>query len=331
MSPVPDSGASTRTASASADGGQTALVTGAAGFIGSHLVEGLLDRGYRVRGLDSLAGGHRDRLATARSHDRFAFVEGDVRNRETVGRALADVDHVYHLAADTSVPASFDRPATVTDVNCTGTATVLEAATARSVEALVLASSAAVYGSAVTPPTAETAPLDPESPYALSKRYGEQLLEMAADDHTPSTTAVRYFNVYGPRQDPDGPYAAVVPAVARRLLDGRPPVIYGDGEQTRDFVYVSDVVDATIRATACDCDTVLNVASGTRTSITDLATILADIVDSPVDPVYEPARAGDIRHSGADISRAREQLGFEPTVSLREGLERTVAGIQNRS
>lgn len=323
----------------------TALVTGAAGFIGSHLVEGLRSRGYRVRGFDNCSSGDRSRLDDVWADEDFEFVEGDVRDERAVRETMEGVDVVFHHAADTSVPASFDRPAWVTDVNCTGTATVLEAAREAAVDSLVFASSASVYGSDVSPPTPEDAPLRPESPYALSKRYGEDLLDIANgdegadgdgsgdadsdDENGLDAVAVRYFNVYGPGQDPSGPYAAVIPAFVERLLAGDPPVIYGDGGQTRDFVHVADVVDATIRAAERDCSGPINVGNGQRTSIHELATTLRDILGVDVDPELAPPREGDVRHSGADITRAREQLDFEPSVGLREGLENTVAAYRD--
>lgn len=299
---------------------ETALVTGAAGFIGSHLVEGLRERGYRVRGIDNLSTGRRANLAAVWDDPGFSFLEGDVRDRSAVERATEGVDCVFHLAARTSVPGSFDQPAETTAVNCTGTATVLAAASEHDAR-VVLASSAAVYGSDVAVPTPEDAPLSPESPYALSKRYDEQL----ATQVNVEAVALRYFNVFGARQDASGSYAAVVPAFVERLRAGDPPTIYGDGEQTRDFVHVADVVDATVRAGKCDCaGEVLNVGCGRAISINELARTLADVLDRDAEPVHESRREGDVRHSRADISRARRLLEYEPQVSLAAGLERTV-------
>jgi nucleoside-diphosphate-sugar epimerase len=300
---------------------ETALVTGAAGFIGSHLVEGLLDRGYRVRGLDNLSSGRRENLTTVWDDEAFAFVEGDVRDGEAVARAADGVDFVFHLAARASVPASVEQPANTTDSNCTGTATVFAAARERDAR-VVFASSTAVYGSDAPVPTSEDAALSPESPYALSKQYGEDLARQLELD----AVSLRFFNVYGPRQDASGAYAAVIPAFIGRMRAGERPVIYGDGEQTRDFVSVGDVVDATIRAAkGGTTGRVYNVGSGRRTSITELVAALNDVLGTDLDPVYDDPRPGDIRHSGADISRARAELGYEPDVDLREGLAETVA------
>jgi nucleoside-diphosphate-sugar epimerase len=300
---------------------ETALVTGAAGFIGSHLVEALLDRGYRVRALDDLSTGRRDNLDGVSERDAFRFVEGDVRDEATVERVANGVDRVFHLAARTSVPASVETPAETTSVNCTGTATVFAAAREHDAR-VVFASSAAVYGSDVPVPTPEDASLSPESPYALSKRYGERLAGAADVD----AVSVRFFNVFGPRQDADGPYAAVIPAFVERMRAGQRPVIYGDGEQTRDFVFVGDVVDATVRAAEHGTPGgVYNVGSGGRVTITGLVEALNGVLGTDLDPVYDDPRPGDIRHSGADISRARADLDYEPTVGLREGLSETVA------
>jgi nucleoside-diphosphate-sugar epimerase len=301
---------------------ETALVTGAAGFIGAHLVDGLLERGYRVRGLDNLSTGDRDTLDGVRENQRFSFVEGDVRDRETVERAADAVDCVFHLAARTSVPGSVENPAETTDINCTGTATVFTVARERDAR-VVFASSAAVYGSDVPVPTPEDAPLSPESPYALSKRYGEGLVRGTDTD----AVALRFFNVFGPGQDADGPYAAVVPAFLRLMRAGEQPVVYGDGRQTRDFVFVDDIVDAAVRAAERETPAdVYNVGSGGRVSVLDLVDALNDVLGTDLDPVHDEPRPGDIRHSGADISRAREDLAYDPTVDLRDGLAAIVDG-----
>ena len=302
---------------------ETALVTGAAGFIGSHLVEGLLDRGYQVRGLDNLSTGGRGNLETVRDDERFMLVEADVCDAEAVTSGVADVDCVFHLAAHTSVPESVAEPAETTAVNCTGTATVLEAAREHDAR-VVFASSAAVYGSSAPVPATEDAPQSPTSPYALSKQYGEQL----ARQLDLSAVALRYFNVYGPGQDADGPYAAVIPAFIERMRAGERPIIYGDGKQTRDFVFVEDLVSATVRAARREPpDTVYNVGSGEGVSILELVDALNDVLGTDLEPVHEERRPGDIRHSRADISRARADLGYTPDVSLREGLAETVSGI----
>ena len=304
---------------------RTALVTGASGFIGSHLVDALLERNYRVRGLDNLQTGNRENLDAAWKAEEFEFFEGDIRNEDIVERAVAGTDSVFHLAADISVQGSIDSPSRTTEINCGGTATVIEAARDKGVEEFVLASSAAVYGSTTSLPVSEDDPLDPESPYALSKRYGEQLAAQVAERNPMNCVSLRFFNVYGPRQDPGGEYAAVIPAFIERLLDGQPPVIYGDGEQSRDFVYVGDVVAGLIAGAERSPEySVVNLGCGRRITINELASRLNEVIGTDLEPEYGPAREGEVRHSGADISRAREVLGFEPAVEFVEGLEETV-------
>lgn len=305
---------------------QQALVTGAAGFIGSHLVDSLLDQNYRVRGLDSLRTGSKANLDTALQSDTFEFIEGDIRDRDIVDECVTEVDVVFHLAASISVQDSINAPTQTTAVNCAGTATVLEAARDAGVDDVVLASSAAVYGSADSVPVSEDEPLSPESPYALSKRYGEQLAAQIDQRNDVNCVSLRFFNVFGPRQDPAGDYAAVIPAFIQRVRNGEPPVIYGDGEQTRDFVHVDDVVQGLIRAAehSPPCP-VINIGAGRRITINRLASLVIDLVGSACTPEYGPARDGEVRHSEADISRATDLLGYTPKVELRDGLEETIA------
>ncbi|WP_436934637.1 GDP-mannose 4,6-dehydratase [Halovenus marina] len=302
-----------------------ALVTGVAGFIGSHLAAELLDRGYEVRGLDNFDTGSRHNLQSFRANDRFSLTEGDIRDGETIETVTTGVDYLFHEAAVSSVPQSIEDPTTPTDVNCTGTATVLDAARTADVESVVVASSAAVYGSSGSLPKVETEPVDPESPYALSKRYTEELAMQCADLYGIETVALRYFNVFGPRQDPSGAYAAVIPKFIELMADGQRPTIFGDGEQSRDFVSVDDVVDANIRAAERDVSgEICNVARGERTTINELVETINDALGSDKAPKYDEPRPGDIRHSVADIKKARERLGYEPTVSFEAGIERLV-------
>lgn len=309
------------------DTDDTALVTGAAGFIGARLSAELLDRGYDVYGVDSYASGSPERVAELAERDRFRFVEGDIRDASLVCRLLDDVDAVFHQAALTSVGRSFDEPVETSDVNCTGTATLLSEAAGRGLDSIVVASSASVYGSGASQPVSEDAPLEPESPYAASKCWTERLAIQLDDRLDASVVALRYFNVYGPGQDPSGAYAAVVPAFVSRVRNGRPPVVHGDGKQTRDFVHVRDVVRANVAAAESDrTGEAYNVGSGERTSINELAALCADAADVDVTPESAPARDGDVRHSWADISKIRADLGFEPTVDLRDGIAELVAG-----
>lgn len=302
----------------------SALVTGAAGFIGSHLVDGLLERGYYVTGLDNFSTGSGENLEHAMRDDQFNPIEADIRDRETIEEALTDVDAVFHLAAYTSVPGSFEQPEYVSAVNCTGTATVLSAAADTSVESVVLASSAAVYGSDAPVPVDESVATHPESPYASSKLYAEQLGKQFASEFGMDVVSLRYFNIYGPRQDPEGEYAAVVPKFIELMNEGARPVIFGDGKQTRDFVFVSDVVQANVAAAEGGENGVFNIGYGERVSVTELVEQLNDVFESNHRPVYDDPRPGDIKHSVADISKTRDRLGFEPEIELKEGLAKTI-------
>ena len=307
---------------------ETALVTGAAGFIGSHLVEGLLDRGWVVRGLDDLSTGHLENLDSVRESESFNFIEGDIRDRATVQEAVGEADAIFHQAALASVPGSFKDPQAVTTRNCTGTATVMDVAADQDVESVVVASSSAVYGSGEPLPKTETQPVSPESPYAASKHYTETVARQVGDRAGIDVSALRYFNVYGPRQDPEGEYAAVVPKFIDQLLAGDRPTIFGDGEQTRDFVFIQDVVAANVVAATGGCSGVFNVASGSSVTINDLVTALQQALNREVEPIYDDPRPGDIRQSSADVSKARDTFGFEPTVSFEEGIDRTVEWFQ---
>lgn len=302
-----------------------ALVTGAAGFIGSHLTEALLNQGYEVQGLDNLSSGSLDNLSAVSDHNSFSFIRGDIRDSETVEKGIDGADYVFHQAAVASVHRSFDEPSVISDVNCTGTAQLLEKAATHDVDTVVVASSAAVYGSGGELPKQETMPVTPESPYALSKQYTERAAMQLADHNEFDAVGLRYFNVFGPRQYPDGEYAAVIPKFIHLMLDDDRPVVFGDGEQSRDFVFIEDVVQANIKAAESNCtDAVLNVARGKRTTINELIDRLNEILGTAIEPVYEAPRPGDIRHSGASISNARDAVGYEPAIGFTDGLEQTV-------
>jgi len=303
---------------------RTALVTGAAGFIGSHLVDGLLDRGWTVCGLDDFSTGSPENLDSARQSESFTFIEGDIRDQRTVRQAMNEVDTVFHQAALASVPGSFDDPQNVTTRNCTGTATVMDIAVEQDVDSVIVASSAAVYGSGGPLPKVEDQPVTPESPYAASKYYTEKVTCQIGNQAGINAVALRYFNVFGPRQDPDGEYAAVIPKFINLLLKGDQPTIFGDGEQSRDFVFVKDVVAANVAAATSGNSGIINVASGTSVTINELVTALNCILEREIKPIYEDPRPGDIRHSTADISKASKSIEFHPTVSFEEGLIQTV-------
>ncbi len=302
----------------------TALVTGVAGFIGSTLADTLLDRGYTVRGIDNFATGRKAMLETIDA-DAFSFHEGDIRDRELLDTLCADVDYVFHQAAVPSVPRSVEDPVTTTDANCTGTATMLDAARNADVDTVVVASSSSVYGSSEELPKVETMEPNPESPYALSKYYTEKLALQCSDLYDIDTVALRYFNIFGPRQDPEGEYAAVIPKFIDLMLDGERPVIYGDGEQSRDFTYIDNAIQANILAAEGDATgEAFNVGTGGRVTVNELVTQLSEVLETEIKPIYDDPRPGDVRHSHADISKAKEVLGYEPAVGFAEGLKRTI-------
>jgi UDP-glucose 4-epimerase len=303
----------------------TALVTGVAGFVGSNLATTLLDRGYDVRGLDNLATGRRRNLESLERRDDFQFTEGDVRDADTVETLVESADYVFHQAAVPSVPRSVDDPVTTTDANCTGTATVLDAARGESVDTVVVASSSSVYGSTEELPKVETMDPRPESPYALSKYYTEKLALQCDELYNFDTAALRYFNIFGPRQDPDGEYAAVIPKFVNLLLSGERPVIFGDGEQSRDFTYIDNAVEANVAVAESNVGgEMFNVGCGGRVTINELVERLNEIIGTDVDPRYDSSRPGDVRHSHADISKAKELLGYDPAINFTEGLKQTV-------
>jgi|AntDeeMetageno50_2_1112565.scaffolds.fasta_scaffold00853_6 nucleoside-diphosphate-sugar epimerase len=309
---------------------RSALVTGAAGFIGSHLVDTLLKEGWNVTGLDNCSTGTQSNLSNA--GEPFELIEGDLRNETALETAIEGVDVVFHHAAAISVPESVEHPARTTDVNCTGTAKLLEAARNEGVDRVILASSAAVYGSDVEIPVSEAAPTVPESPYALSKRYTEQLALQYAEQYELDAVALRYFNVFGPRQDPEGEYAAVIPQFIQLMADGQRPVIYGDGEQSRDFVHVDDVVAANIAAATAGCDgEIFNVAGGSRITINELVEIINGVLGTDLQPTYDDPRPGDVRHSQASISKAESMLGYSPAVGLEAGLRETATQFKQVS
>ena len=303
----------------------TALVTGAAGFIGSNLSEALLDRGYEVRGVDNFATGRRENLDPLESRDDFEFREADIRDDGAMADAVDGVDSLFHQAAVASVPRSVEDPVTSTDANCTGTATVLDAARRADVDTAVVASSSSVYGASEELPKIETMPTTPESPYALSKYFTEELALEFSDFYDIDTVALRYFNVFGPRQDPEGQYAAVIPKFVSLMLDGERPVVFGDGEQSRDFTYIDNAVQANVLAAEGDVTgEAFNVGTGGRVTVNELVGTLNDLLGTEIDPVYDDPRPGDVRHSHADVSKAADLLGYDPEVGFEAGLERTV-------
>ena len=303
--------------------GQSFLVTGGAGFIGSHLVEELLGRGAQVRVLDNFFTGHRRNLEPWL--DRIELIEGDIRDLDTCRKACEGMQHVLHQAALGSVPRSIDDPATSIAVNVGGTANVFAAARDAGIGRVVYASSSAVYGDSDKLPKREGQEGRPLSPYAVSKWMNEELAEVYGRCYGMSFAGLRYFNVYGPRQDPNGPYAAVVPRFFDHVGAGKAPTIFGDGRQSRDFTFVKDVVEANLRAATARFEgaQVFNIGAEGTTSVTDLAETIIAIMGANLKPAYLDPRPGDILHSQADTSRARELLGYRPTTELSAGLAQT--------
>ncbi len=316
------------------------LVTGGAGFIGSHIVDALVDAGHDVVVLDDLSSGHRENLAGI--IDRIGFIEGDVRDAETCLKAAEGCDGIFHEAALVSVPDSINRPRDNHEINITGTLNVLEAARVNGVKRVVFASSAAIYGDNPELPKREDMLPEPKSPYALAKLAGEYYLKIYAECFGIDTVALRYFNVFGPRQDPSSMYSGVISIFSERIAKGLPIAIYGDGQQTRDFVNVADIVQANLLAmttsslrsnqesphqppTSNDQQiggnfVALNVATGTSTSLLSLLESLEVLVGQTAERKFLPVRDGDIQHSLADISKVRNGLGYTPGVELKEGL-----------
>ncbi|MDW7759387.1 MAG: SDR family oxidoreductase [Acidobacteriota bacterium] len=301
------------------------LVTGGAGFIGSHLAAALLSRGQSVRVMDNFLTGKRENLAPfLKDIDLF---EGDIRDPEACRKAVRGVRHVHHQAALPSVPRSVEDPRTTNDINVTGTLNMLLAARDAGVESFVFASSSSVYGDDPGLPKKEGREGAPLSPYAASKLAGEVYGRIFHDLYGFRAVSLRYFNVFGPRQDPFSQYAAVIPLFITRMLEGRAPIIYGDGEQSRDFTYVADIVEANILAASAEPagGAVMNVACGRRTTVNHLAEILARELGAEVRAVHADPRPGDILHSYADIERAGRLIGFKPSVPLEDGLAATAA------
>jgi UDP-glucose 4-epimerase len=305
----------------------TDLVTGGAGFIGSHLVARLALEGRRVRVLDNGGTGRWENLAAVRGD--IEVITGDVRDPAVVSSAVRGCEVVFHQAAEVSVPGSIADPRETYAVNVDGTMNVLLAARDAGCCRVVVASSSAVYGPSHQLPKHEEMLPQPISPYAATKLADEHLCTVFHETYGLETVALRYFNVYGPRQDPTSPYAAAIPKFLQALSIGERPVVYGDGEQTRDFVFVEDVVTANVRAATAPAAAGLgcNVATGHSVTLNAILAMLASVMDVEVAPIYRPARAGDVRHSAADVSRARERLGFTADIGLEEGLTRTIGAL----
>jgi UDP-glucose 4-epimerase len=306
------------------------LVTGGAGFIGAHVVEALVGRGHHVRVLDNMSTGYEDNLE--RVLPKIDLLREDLRDESAIDRACQQVDVVFHLAAMPSVPRSLDDPLTSFEINARGTLNVCLAARNRGVKRVVYSASSSAYGDSVELPKVETMPPQPKSPYAADKLYGEHVCRVFTEAYGLPCVALRYFNVFGPRQRPDSAYAAVIPKFADAFLRNERPTIFGDGEQSRDFTYVANAVAANLLAAEAPeaPGRTFNVGNGTRTTLNELLRIIARECGAQPVATYAPPRRGDVLHSQADIRLAQRHLGYAPSVGLDEGLRNTVAWFRSR-
>ena len=302
------------------------LVTGGAGFIGSNIVEALLKIGHEVRVLDNFATGKRENILPLLKDSKLSMIEGDLRSFHIVRAAVKGVDYILHQGALPSVPRSINDPITSNDVNILGTLNILEAAKEFGVKRVVLASSSSIYGNSETLPKEETMPVNPMSPYALTKYAQERYCQIFYQLYGLETVALRYFNVFGPNQDPTSQYSAVIPKFIKAIMNDKEPVIYGDGTQSRDFTYVENNVWANLLACTAEKapGEVINIACGERYTLHELVQMINDILGKNIEPRFEADRAGDVKHSLASIDKAKEILGYEVKVDFREGLKRTI-------
>jgi UDP-glucose 4-epimerase len=303
---------------------KTFLVTGGAGFIGSHIAEALVARGDKVRVLDNLSTGHIANMASF--HDRIEFIHADLLAASSVAQAVRGVDCVFHHAALASVPLSVERPLDVHAACATGTLILLDEARRAGVRRVVYAASSAAYGDQPKSVKQETDPISPLSPYAASKLAGELYCQAFTSSYGMETVALRYFNIFGPRQDPNSPYSAVIPLFITIMLAGKQPVVYGDGLQSRDFCFVSNVVKANLLAADAQgvAGRIFNIGCGKSIDLLTLLRILNQLLKMDVKPRHDPPRAGDVRESRADITEARRNLKYEPEVDFEEGLHRSI-------
>ncbi len=300
------------------------LITGGAGFIGSNIAKRLVRDGESVRVIDNFSTGKKNNIDEIK--DKIDVIEGDIRDTESVLKAVKDVDFIIHQAALPSVPRSIKDPVTANDVNVTGTLNLLNAAKNSKIKRFVYASSSSVYGDTPILPKREDMPPNPQSPYAVTKLTGEYYCSVFYKVYGLPTVSLRYFNVFGPYQDPESQYAAVIPKFINSVLHHNSPVVYGDGEQSRDFTFIDNVVDANILSCRNDKSSgkVLNIACGNRYTLNRLLTEVSYLTGNKANPQFIEPRSGDIRHSQADISSARELIGYRPKIDFREGLKRTV-------
>ncbi|MCF7906883.1 SDR family oxidoreductase [Patescibacteria group bacterium] len=305
------------------------LVTGGAGFIGSNLVKKLLESNNYVRVVDNFSTGKKENIEEFLNNKNFELIEGDISNPKTTKGVVKNIDFVFHEAAIPSVPRSINNPFASNKANIDGTLNVLIAARDANVKKLVYASSSSIYGDSVKLPKQENDPINPISPYALTKLAGERYCQLFAQLYKLPTICLRYFNVFGPKQDPNSEYSAVIPIFIKSILDNRQPTIYGDGEQSRDFTYVDNVVNANILAMHSDISgEVMNIACGEKISLNDLLKYINQLLSKNIEAVYEKHRDGDVKHSLADISKAKKLIKYKPLIDIKIGINKTVKWIK---
>jgi len=302
------------------------LVTGGAGFIGSNLVEALLRKGHNVRVLDNFSTGKRENLSFDKNYPNLEVIDGDIRDLSICQKVIKEVEFVFHQAALPSVQRSVEDPLETNSVNAEGTLNLLIASRDHGIKKFIYASSSSIYGDTPTLPKRESMPPNPLSPYALQKYIGEQYCRLFYQLFGLETISLRYFNIFGPKQDPESIYSAVIPRFINAMIEGRPPIIYGDGEQSRDFTYIDNVVQANLLAMEKDhlSGEIINVGCGEMISLNQLLEILYNIFGFKISPIHQEPRKGDIRESLADISECRRLLNYEPIVKIEDGLKKTV-------
>jgi len=309
------------------------LVTGGAGFIGSNLCEALLEMGYSVRCLDDLSNGKQSNVDLFASNSNYTFIKGDIRNLDTCMKSCEGVDYVLHQAAWGSVPRSIDMPLIYEEINIKGTLNMLEAARQNKAKKFVYASSSSVYGDEASLPKREGKEGTLLSPYALTKMVDEEYAKQYAKLYGLDTYGLRYFNVFGKRQDPYGAYAAVIPRFIKLLINGKQPTINGDGKQSRDFTYIDNVIEANLKACKASHEAageVFNIAYGGREYLIDLYNALCKALGKDIKPIYGPDRPGDIKHSNADISKAKELIGYDPSWSFERGIKAAIEWYKDK-
>ena len=305
------------------------LVTGGAGFIGSNIVKKLLELGYFVRVVDNFSTGKRENIKEFLGNSNFELIEGDISNIETAKKVVKGMDFILHEAAIPSVPRSINNPFASNKSNIDGTLNILIAARDEKTKKLVYAASSSIYGDSLKLPKQENDPINPISPYALTKFAGEKYCQLFSKLYGLPTVCLRYFNVFGPKQDPNSQYSAVIPKFIKSVLKNESPTIYGDGNQSRDFTYVDNVVEGNILASQSKISgEVINIACGGKTSLNDLLKYIDQILGKNIKPVYDKPRLGDVKDSLADISKAEKMLNYKPEIEIKEGLKKTIEWLK---